>query len=161
MGTRIQDKSRPTKRPQAKASGGSYTTVASGKPKTDLKGYPATDGIPAPVLVNDSGVDPAPPAGTVPLGTWRVGDETASGEFSAVAALLVNDIDNSGADQSAVLLALTTGDTVWFKTTTGSNTLTVDTVTDSTGFVTIAVSGQIPVGVIHPNQPAAFWVTAP
>lgn len=67
MGTRIQDKSRGTKRPmvdyQYDLNGAVLTTtrVNARKPKLDKKGYPdAPTGIPAPVLVAVAVVDTTP-----------------------------------------------------------------------------------------------------
>lgn len=57
MATRIQSKSRPTKRPMQKgnysAGGGTFTQTGlpGRKPKTDKKGFPDYKGLPAPVLV--------------------------------------------------------------------------------------------------------------
>lgn len=55
MGTRIQDKSRPSKRPQAEVDhsvgDGSYSW-AGRMPKVDSRGFPEYGGIPSPVLVN-------------------------------------------------------------------------------------------------------------
>lgn len=55
MGTRIQDKSRPSKRPQALVdySTGSGTYSWAGRmPKVDPRGFPEYGGIPSPVLVD-------------------------------------------------------------------------------------------------------------
>lgn len=66
MGTRLQDKSRPTKRPmqafQYDLNGGSLTTTAvpGRKPKLDKKGYPAYKGAPVPVLGTVAIVDTTP-----------------------------------------------------------------------------------------------------
>jgi hypothetical protein len=60
MGTRIQDKSRPAKRPIAEATyaqiADSLTYTAGKPPKNDPRGYPNgvgnRVGVPSPVLVN-------------------------------------------------------------------------------------------------------------
>ena len=58
MGTRIQDRSRPTKRPIGRADysvGGLTTTITEGRiPRLDKRGYPAAPagvGFPVDVLV--------------------------------------------------------------------------------------------------------------
>ena len=62
MGTRIQDRSRPTKRPMATADyatdTGSITVTGGRMPALDVRGYPAYKGLPAPVLVGVTVVDP-------------------------------------------------------------------------------------------------------
>ena len=66
MGTRIQDKSRPTKRPMVAATfdvnGGTltYDKIIARNPKFDKRGFPAYKGIPAPVLVGITVVDTTP-----------------------------------------------------------------------------------------------------
>ena len=147
----------------AQVTGSDYVRVASGKPKTDLKGYPDTDGIPQPVLVNDA-VTAQPPAGTVPVGTWIVqnGASFARGTVGLVYPDLgVANLDRTGTDHSATFLALEAGDTVWVKTATGSNTLTVTSATDSgNGWVDVECSAEAPVGSISDGQPMAIWATA-
>ena len=71
MGTRLQDKSRPTKRPMAlgdytvNTGTISYSKIVARKPRPDKKGYPFTNGYPIPVLVQGliiegAGDDPTP-----------------------------------------------------------------------------------------------------
>ena len=56
MGTRIQDKSRPTKRYSSKAdytiTGEIITNWEGRKPKIDKKGFPLYKGLPFPVLMH-------------------------------------------------------------------------------------------------------------
>ena len=162
MGTRIQDKSRPTKRPMAYLGGtpSAYVKVRSGKPKIDKKGYPRTEGLSVPVLVDGS--YPVGPAGTVFLGRWNVGDPANTGEFSFIyPTFQINDVDQGGTNHNADFLTLTAGDTVYFATPTGANTLTVASVADSGASVTITVNAEAPNGIIDDGQLAAVWITDP
>jgi hypothetical protein len=162
MGTRIQDKSRPTKRPQAYVGGtpSAYVKVRSGKPKIDKKGYPRTEGIPVPVLVDGS--FPSGPPGTSLLARWTVGDPANPGEFSFVYPdMVLNDLAVGGGDFSAALIALVAGNTVYFATATGSNTLTVADTNDDGATVTVTASAEAPTGFIDTGQIAAVWITTP
>lgn len=64
--TRIQQKSRPTKRPMWKGTfdlnGGTISTdsVPARTPKFDKKGYPAYKGLPHPVLTDLTIIDTTP-----------------------------------------------------------------------------------------------------
>lgn len=66
MATRIQSKSRPTKRPMWRGeydlNGGTITTtsVPGRVPKFDKKGFPAYKGLPHPVLTALTVVDTTP-----------------------------------------------------------------------------------------------------
>ena len=164
MATRIQSKSRATKRPLAEHSGSAYGKLPSGKPKTDVKGYPDTAGVPIPVLVKGStAAAPTPPPGTERIGSWIVqnGASFAPGTVGLVYPDLgVANIDRTGTDLAARLLALTSGDTVWVQTSTGSNTLTVTSATDTgNGWVDVECSAEDAVGTIVDGQVMAIWAT--
>jgi hypothetical protein len=151
--TRIQQKSRPTKRPQAFEDNRTY----SGRPRADKKGFPATEGVPIPVLVKGF-VDG--PAGTTDLGTWVVGAGANDGEFDfTYPEFIINDLNEDGTDQSAVLLALVDDDEIWMETPTGLNLMTVASIADGGDFVTITLDAETPVGFIDDGQSASIWMT--
>lgn len=139
----------------------SYVKVRSGKPKVDKKGYPRTEGVPVPVSVDGS--YPGGPGGTVLLGYWNVGSSGNAGEFSfTYPNMTINDLTQGGVDASAELLALDTGDTVYFATPTGSNTLVLGgAASDGGGFVNLIANTEAPNGFVDDGQLAAVWVTAP
>jgi hypothetical protein len=163
MGTRIQDKSRPTKRPMATVDvSGNYVKVRSGKPALDLKGYPRTDGISVPVLVR--GAVLAPPAGLAPIGgAWRA-QVTASAANGVIAVdgtnFTIADRDEAGTDVSAAVQALVAGQKLW-TTDAFNNTweATVVSVTDGTGVTTIVFSG--PVGTWQVGEGIRFAAGTP
>ena len=55
--TRLQTRGRPTKRPMGAGTvaSGTITTVSGRVPRADKRGYPETDGLASPVLVESAG----------------------------------------------------------------------------------------------------------
>ena len=151
MGTRIQDKSRPTKRPQATVGldgTPGWDKVRSGKPKIDKKGFPATDGIPYPVTVTGSVSYPAPSPGTTRIGgTWSLQSFASSDDGSLAldtlggsGDLTIADSDLQGTDVSATIAALAPADVIWIGTPFGTWEADVDTVTPGSGVTIIVFS---------------------
>lgn len=63
--TRLQTRGRPTKRPMGAGTvaSGTITTVSGRVPRADKRGYPETDGLASPVLVESSGASAPEPDG--------------------------------------------------------------------------------------------------
>ena len=146
MGTRIQDKSRPTKRPQATVGldgSPAWDKVRSGKPKIDKKGFPATNGIPYPVSVGGTASYPTPPGGVVKVGGTWLYESFASSDDGHVADdsggnLTISDADREGTDVSATIGAITAGQTIWMGSPFGTWSAVVSTVTPGSGVTIIA-----------------------
>jgi hypothetical protein len=144
---------------------GAYVKVRSGKPSTDLKGYPRTDGLPVPVLVR--GAVLAPPAGLALIGGRWLGAIAASaapgtlsvtGDVNAI--LTIADSDLSGTNVAALVQALTPGEMVWtsdaFNNTWSG---TIDSVVDGAGVTTITVSAET--GVFQVGEVLRFAAGTP
>jgi hypothetical protein len=151
--TRIQEKSRVAKKVMAFEDNKTYAR----RPKTDKKGFPTTAGEPIPVLVEGFTDGPA---GTSDLGTWIVGDGTADGQLDfTYPDIVINDLNDAGVDQSAVTAALVDDDTVWLETPTGTNVMTVASISDDGDYVTITLDAEVPVGFIDDGQGISIWAT--
>lgn len=108
MGTRIQDRSRRTKRPMATATfstgtgTGGYTSARAREPRRDYKGFPAYDGIPDPVLIATTAVTAV---GGTPIGgtLYDPGDHTVA-EVQAHVEGLGDESDQAVIDETQRIL---------------------------------------------------------
>ena len=167
--TRIQSKSRPTKRPQAILDPitGTWSKTPSGRPRTDKKGFPQTSGIPLPVLVNVNASAPPPPDGYTAIGTgWRYSAfaSTTPGAISNDGAgdLTVAVLDGGSTDVQTELESLNTGDILWLGSDYGEWEATITTVVPQTGVVIFVVEFEDEIGLpFQPNQPLRLYYTTP
>ena len=163
MGTRIQDKSRPTKKPiEVVDQLGAH--LKGKRPHDDPKGYPLTNGTPIPVLVRGQPVLPVGPAGTVLIGYWNI-VPAASGTAGSLALIYplvtLSTVDSAATDQAAVLLALGLGDTLFVGTDTGTNEMVITSVADNSPQIEFTMSSQDFAGLLNDGQLAAVYGTAP
>jgi len=168
MGTRIQDKSRPTKRPQATVGldgSPAWDKVRSGKPKIDKKGFPQTLGLAIPVLVRASTTPSTPPVDAVAIGTgWRY-----SSVASATPGAISNDgagnlsiaiLDGNGNDVSTEFISVQPADLVWIESDYGNWTALVSTVDQPPGgVVVIVVTNEVSEGLaFQPNLDLRLYI---
>jgi len=151
MATRLE-KSRPTRRPIAKATSGGYVRPANRFPLADKKGFPANDGRPVPVTVGVA--EPAFPPPEAPnddlnfAGTRYADASLPTGGYGIYFVFPALVIGRFG-DANNVLPTLGNGDRIFLSSATGSNLLTLDSlVSVSSDTVEFVVATEDPTGVL-------------